>query len=265
MHLEANARNASIEDLLGYDGRWESMWIRYCRGVVAPSESRLNRIEKILHGTAQYYRSPLWRLYSPRKWNRLELELAIRKLNPIFRQVLRPQNGEYEDLLYCKDQGAAEIDEESKDTVDEYVFGEEDKEKEEYVIKMRVYFGLALIRALQKLSDPKLGMSALNTIFLMLQDLYLNKDFDHSLILCQAWVDAEKYCRKHPLLKHLPIDLFHQGVMPLAELLPNHILSFIRNSKNIPCGNELRPSDIFWFLKNGPNWEVSARTRELLR
>lgn len=261
MYQEANARKATVEGLLGYDGKWASMWDRYCRGLVAPSESRLNRIERVLEGTAHYYRSPLWRSYSPRKWSRLELELAVQKLDPSFRYALRPPDGEYDDTHYWIVASAEEVVDGETEEEEE----EEEEDDDPEIKKMRVYFGKVLVQALKKIPDPKLGMSAMNTIYLMLQELRMLKKFEYFTILCMAWSDAEKIRHEHPLLKHLPIDIFHQPIAPLAKYLPPIYLEFIRKNRNINSEGNIQSSDIFWFLQNRSDWMRLARTASLVR
>lgn len=202
---EANSRGKSVEELLGYDGQWHGMWIRYCRGVVAPSESRLNRIEKVLPGTAQYYRSPIWSLYSPKRFDEDDLDRQITRLAPFFRSKLRWDYGDYDrgpPWLEPIEEELAEVDE-NGNFDSETVF----------------YYREFIEEVLSKIPDQKLGMSALNTLFLMLQEQLLKDNLDGVQTISIAWTMAEELRHRHPLLKHLPIDIFHRALIPLTELL----------------------------------------------
>jgi hypothetical protein len=108
-------------------------------------------------------------------------------------------------------------------------------------------------------------MNAMDTIYLMLQELRMFGKFKYFFILCLAWSDAEKIRRQHPLLKHLPIDIFHQPVAPLAKYFSLPLLEFIRKERNIGRDDAIPASDIFWFLQNNSSWKKIARDASLIR
>lgn len=281
VHLQVIAKKRSLESLLGEDGKQESMWDRYNRGLAAPSETRLDRIEKVLRGTAQYYRSPIWRLYSPKKWTRLEFEMAIRELDPLFRYALRPQKGKYRLTSRGAERAEKKIARRERRREarrgknpppwQEMFDDDGDLEPEEFELpephppKLRFYFAVILARALEALADPKLGMSALNTIFLMLIELHKHKNMKFYYVMCLAWTEAEKLRHRHPLLKHLPLDLFHQALLPAVKLFQPLFLENIRSARGLPAGAPIQGSDIFWALESEPHWKETARKFELIR
>ncbi|WP_343742769.1 hypothetical protein [Herbaspirillum huttiense] len=242
---EANRREKSVEELLGYDGQWHGMWIRYCRGVVAPSESRLNRIEKVLQGTAQYYRSPIWSLYSPKRFDEDDLERHIDKLAPPFRSRLRWDFEDYQHLppwLEPIEEELAEVDEDGKFESD-IVF----------------YYRELLEEVILKITDPKLGMSALNTLFLMLQEQLLRGNTAGVETLSIAWTMAEELRHRHPLLKHLPIDIFHRALIPLTDLMS----WTLKGHGNMSLFKTKQPDtaweSLFEHLSRQPHWLPTAQ------
>lgn len=229
------------------------MWDRYCRGLVAPSQPRIDRIEKILKGTAQYYNSPLWRSYSPRKWTRLELELAAQKLEPIVYKLVRPKLPLFGETKRQKEFRILFYGDTSR-----YV-----ETRNPELEKIRNY-AKALALALERVPDATLGMGALDTIFLMMQDLRMTRKMDELQVFCIAWTEAERLRRQHPMLKYFPEDLFHQPVACIEESIPPLFLEYIRTSQNIRRDEAISPSAIFWYLQDGPSWEIIARSMGLI-
>lgn len=247
---EANRREKSVQELLGYDGQWHGMWIRYCRGVVAPSESRLNRIEKVLPGTAQYYRSPIWSLYSPRRFDEDDLERYIDKLAGHFKSKLRWDFEDYDELppwLNSIEEELADLDEDN-DFEPDIVF----------------YYRELIEDILLKIPDRKLGMSALNTLFLMLQEKILRRDIGGVETISIAWTMAERRRRLHPLLRHIPIDAFHRALIPVTDLLS----WTMEDDRNLSLF-EMERSDSAWeslfvHLSQHASWLPTAQEYDLV-
>ncbi|WP_143432932.1 hypothetical protein [Herbaspirillum camelliae] len=240
----------------------------------------MNRIEKVLKGTAQYYRSPIWCLYSPKKWTRLEFELAIRELDPLFRHALRPRQGKYRLTSPGAERAEKKIarSERRRDRrrgkrppPPQDMFSVQEPEPEEAPPseppppKMRFYFSVILTRALEALSDPKLGMSALSTIFLMLIELHKLKNRSFYYVMCLGWIEAEKLRHQHPLLKHLPLDLFHRALNPAIKLLTSKSQEMIRTGRDMSSGEPIDGSDVFWFFSSEKSWKDRAREFDLIR
>lgn len=249
VHQKAAAKGRSVESALGKDGRWNSLWDRYCRGLVAPSQPRITRIEAVLSGTAQYYTSPIWRSYSPKQWTRLELELAMQQLEPASYQSLRPKFRPSKEAISTE--GSPRSSGENK---------EEGSDPD--LPKIRRY-AKAVARALKRVSHPVHGMDALSTIFLIVQDLRLMRRNDELRIFFVAWVEAEKLRHQHPLLKYLPIDLFHRPLACEEETMASDMRQHIRTTLGLTSRQPLSAGSIFVYLGRGPSWMQLARSRNL--
>jgi len=216
VYTKVKERGGAIEEIIGKDGAWESLWSRYYRGLVAPSTDRLNRIEAQLPGTAIYYTSPIWSVASDIAWNAPRISKGVESLCTVFYNAFVHE-------MELRDKGASEIEEELdywEESYEKNPTAEGDnriKELNQYWWRTEFYHKVLLTRAYDLLLDPQHGMDALSTIFLAYQECFLQKDDLAAYHFSLVWAAAEIRRREHPLLRHIPTYIFSQALEPLRK------------------------------------------------
>ncbi|HEY8023085.1 MAG TPA: hypothetical protein VIF60_00875 [Burkholderiaceae bacterium] len=77
-----------LSGILGDDGKWW-LWRRYVSGVTVVPFDRVERIDRILPGTARYFTSPIWSLLDPRDFAKRELNEFIKWLPPDYLEFFK--------------------------------------------------------------------------------------------------------------------------------------------------------------------------------
>lgn len=186
--------HTSLSDILGEAGKWEGVWKRYCLGLVSPSESRLRRVDQELPGSSQYYRCPIWITSDLKSWNRKtrvgvngadQLKWRLDEIRAVESTI--PRSFFYY-LNHC-------------------------------LVSYRDYpSSIRFLRpCLKLLANANGGISALSYLYIRIQHAIISEHARLFCVLAGAWTLAEKMRIHHPILKHIPQDLFQRALEGLQN------------------------------------------------
>lgn len=175
-----------LSDVLGEDGVWNGMWSRYSRGIVAPMQQRLERIDTAFPGSARYYSSPLWMLVVEREFSWSELRVMAEWLRKLFRDAILG------------------------DARKSCVHGKF------WAIPSNSYE--ILMKAGMLIEDQKFGLDALTVILFILRQAELQQDGELYLHAMKTLATAEMRKEAHPVLSALPQRFFAKLIEPLRNI-----------------------------------------------
>ncbi|WP_144424117.1 hypothetical protein [Herbaspirillum hiltneri] len=214
VYKEIAERGLGIDEVLGTDGKWNNIWSRYHRGLVAPSKARLMRIDKALPGTKSYYSAPLWSLWTRDQWSWANLLRSRYDLPPIFQQAfdLEDELREADRIRLKKKPGPTSVND---------------------IWYSNFFAGNLLTKSFAMIQDRRIGIGALSAILMMLYESKLRGDVVAYFCLSAAWAQAERERHKHPFLHLLPLTVFNAPLTEFHSVEWPDVLAPLDISKNL--------------------------------